>query len=161
MIRSTAKTSHVTARPVALALAGALAAGAVGLYAIGSDQWIVDSYAARSRPMTVWAAMTPRAGTSSTGPLKSVVADEAFWLKAGASDVTPAVVHVPQKLSFGALDVLDVTPLPTGLGLPGDGLQPMVLVTARETIASGSRLIRFIVDANSAPVVTAPVTKGL
>jgi hypothetical protein len=135
-------------RPMTVAVAAVLTAGAVGLGALGSDGWIATGYPGR-HTAEVWGK----------GAIKPIAADEAYWLKSGRADITPVAVHVPGKLSFGPLDVLSVGPVPASLGVTADALQPMVLVTARETTAQGTRLIRFIVEAGNAPV--APAAKGL
>lgn len=156
MIRAT-----TTSRPIALALAGGLSAGVFGLYDLGSDQWVASGYSKPQQFADVW-----RAGAMKPGALKPVVADEAYWLKAGefstgSRDMSPAVTHVPYKLAFGPLDVLTVTALPADLSLPGGSLQPMVLVTARETTTHGSRVVHFIVEADTAPAVPPAAAKGL
>ena len=132
-----------------------LAAGAMAMASLGSERWVAAGYHVR-----------PTADIWSTGGLERVAAHDRDWLKAGVGHMTPAVALSAERLSFGPLDVVSVTPLPI---LPGAGPlgalsetgQALVLVTARETIADGSRLIRFIIEAGRAPAVPASAGKGL
>lgn len=142
-------------RPMTVAAVAILTVGAIGLGTLGSDGWIASGYAGR-QAADVWGP-----DFYSPGALKPVAADEAYWLKAGRSDMTPAVAHFPQRLSFGPLDVVSVSPLPASIRIAAEALHPMVLVTVRETTAHGPRLVRFIVEAGHAPTASPPAAKGL
>lgn len=122
------------------ASAASVAVTVAALAGLGSDSFVLGSYARQAAaPAEIWGG----------GAIKPVVANEADWLASHAR-LQSAVAPAMPRLQFGALDVIDVRPLPAGISAEAlatsDTNRPSMLVSAREV--DTGRLVRFIVSAD-------------
>jgi hypothetical protein len=142
---SLGKTMRIATPSFALASLGiSILLTGVAILSLGSDRWVARGYV-QSVPRSE-VLVGARDGKSNAH--KSIVATEAEWLAlrpATSSRLLAATMPSVTHIDLGPLEIIDVRPLPGGMGLGVEAGDAKVLVTAREPGAG--RIVRLIVDA--------------